>query len=408
MGIPARARRRDHRRARRALRRDLRRLGARAAPPSRAPDLRVKLIARHGVGFDAVDVPAMTARGVLVTNTPDAVRRPVATAALTLVLALAHKLLIKDRLTRAGTLERAHRATWARASPAARSASSAPAASAARRCASRACSTCGCSPPTRMPMPREIAALGATLVPLDTLLAEADFVCVTCAADARDAAPDRRPRARADAPLRVSDQRRARADRRRSRAASRRSLRGHIAGAALDVFETEPVAGRHPLLRCPTSSSRRTRCAGPTSASPRSPTAGSAAWSTSRSGARRRSSSTAAFSRTRACGRGSADDRARRRASSQPLFGPRTARSTRRRASRRARRRRFPCRAPRCAARSSAPSAARASDEPRLTRLTPRSCELGERERRAGEAHERRSPAWARRRARPTRWLRGS
>jgi len=64
--------------------------------------LRVRLIARHGVGFDAVDVPAMTAAGVLVTNTPDAVRRPVATAALTYVLALAQKLLIKDQLTRAG------------------------------------------------------------------------------------------------------------------------------------------------------------------------------------------------------------------------------------------------------------------------------------------------------------------
>src|SRR5262249_4861576 len=64
-----------------------------------AADLRVKLIARHGVGFDSVDVPAMSARGILVTNTPDAVRRPVATAALALVLALSHKLLIKDRLT---------------------------------------------------------------------------------------------------------------------------------------------------------------------------------------------------------------------------------------------------------------------------------------------------------------------
>jgi lactate dehydrogenase-like 2-hydroxyacid dehydrogenase len=67
-----------------------------------APDLRVRLIARHGVGFDTFDVPAMTAHGVLVTNTPDAVRRPVATVALTFVLALAQKLLVTDRLTRAG------------------------------------------------------------------------------------------------------------------------------------------------------------------------------------------------------------------------------------------------------------------------------------------------------------------
>jgi D-3-phosphoglycerate dehydrogenase len=63
---------------------------------------RVKLIARHGVGYDSVDVPAMTARGVLVTNTPVAVRRPVATMAITFVLALAQKLMTKDRLTRTG------------------------------------------------------------------------------------------------------------------------------------------------------------------------------------------------------------------------------------------------------------------------------------------------------------------
>src|SRR5262249_27258877 len=49
-----------------------------------------------------VDVPACTAAGVLLTITPEGVRRPVAAAAITFVLALSHKLLIKDRLTRAG------------------------------------------------------------------------------------------------------------------------------------------------------------------------------------------------------------------------------------------------------------------------------------------------------------------
>jgi len=63
---------------------------------------RLTIIARFGVGFDSVDVDACTRNGVLLTITPDAVRRPVAAAALTLLLALSHKLLIKDRLTRAG------------------------------------------------------------------------------------------------------------------------------------------------------------------------------------------------------------------------------------------------------------------------------------------------------------------
>jgi D-3-phosphoglycerate dehydrogenase len=66
------------------------------------PDLRLKLVSRHGVGYDSVDVPAMTKAGVLVANTPDAVRRPVATIALLLILALSHRLFTKDRLTREG------------------------------------------------------------------------------------------------------------------------------------------------------------------------------------------------------------------------------------------------------------------------------------------------------------------
>jgi phosphoglycerate dehydrogenase-like enzyme len=66
------------------------------------PDLRLKLISRHGVGYDSVDVAAMTQAGVLVANTPNAVPRPVATIALTFLLALAHRLMAKDRITREG------------------------------------------------------------------------------------------------------------------------------------------------------------------------------------------------------------------------------------------------------------------------------------------------------------------
>jgi D-3-phosphoglycerate dehydrogenase len=62
----------------------------------------LKVVARFGVGFDNVDVPACTRAGVLLTITPDGVRRPVAVAAMTFLLALSHRLLIKDRLTRTG------------------------------------------------------------------------------------------------------------------------------------------------------------------------------------------------------------------------------------------------------------------------------------------------------------------
>lgn len=63
---------------------------------------RLRLIARNGVGYDHIDVAACTKAGVMVTITPEAVRRPVASAAMALILAFAHRLFPRDRLTRTG------------------------------------------------------------------------------------------------------------------------------------------------------------------------------------------------------------------------------------------------------------------------------------------------------------------
>lgn len=65
---------------------------------AQAPSLRH--VARFGAGYETVDVPACTAAGVVVTNTPGAIRRPLAVAGLTMLLALSHHLLAKDALTR--------------------------------------------------------------------------------------------------------------------------------------------------------------------------------------------------------------------------------------------------------------------------------------------------------------------
>jgi phosphoglycerate dehydrogenase-like enzyme len=65
-------------------------------------DRRLAIVARFGVGYDRVDVDALTSAGVLLAITPEGVRRPVAQAVLTLILALAGRLLDKDRITRAG------------------------------------------------------------------------------------------------------------------------------------------------------------------------------------------------------------------------------------------------------------------------------------------------------------------
>ncbi len=63
---------------------------------------RLAVLARHGVGLDFVDVAACTQRGIAVTITPGGVTRPMASAAATLVLALAHRLRERDRALHAG------------------------------------------------------------------------------------------------------------------------------------------------------------------------------------------------------------------------------------------------------------------------------------------------------------------
>jgi len=64
---------------------------------------RLTVIARWGVGYDMIDVDACTANDVALCITPDGVRRPVAEAELTMLLALSKGLRAKDRAIRAGT-----------------------------------------------------------------------------------------------------------------------------------------------------------------------------------------------------------------------------------------------------------------------------------------------------------------
>jgi phosphoglycerate dehydrogenase-like enzyme len=59
-------------------------------------------IGRFGVGYDSVDVAACTAADVALFITAGAVNRPVAEATVGWMIALAHNVLIKDRLVRTG------------------------------------------------------------------------------------------------------------------------------------------------------------------------------------------------------------------------------------------------------------------------------------------------------------------
>ncbi len=63
---------------------------------------RLKIVSRHGVGYDAIDVAALSARGIPLTVVGDVNAQSVAELTLTLMLAAAKRLIRADRATRAG------------------------------------------------------------------------------------------------------------------------------------------------------------------------------------------------------------------------------------------------------------------------------------------------------------------
>jgi len=64
------------------------------------PDL--KIVANVAVGYDNVDVPAVTSRGVVFTNTPDVLTEATAELTWGLILSLARRVTEGDRLIRRG------------------------------------------------------------------------------------------------------------------------------------------------------------------------------------------------------------------------------------------------------------------------------------------------------------------
>ena len=210
-------------------------------------DCRLRIVARHGIGYDSVAVAALTSKRIVLTNTPFAIRRPVAVATLTLLFALAGRLFAKDRITRAGR--------WAERNDLM-----------GMGLIGRTLGIIGgggigqellrVSAPFGMrrlvadpyASGQAMAELDATLVPFGQLLREADFVVVACLLNEETrhliGAPQfalMKPSAYfinvargpiVDEPALIEALR----------------ARG-IAGAGLDVFEQEPVDPANPLLR---------------------------------------------------------------------------------------------------------------------------------------------------------------
>jgi D-3-phosphoglycerate dehydrogenase len=63
---------------------------------------RLKVVGRHGVGLDTVDIPAATRLGVAVVHAPGSNSQAVAEHALMMMLVCVKKTLYQDKLTRAG------------------------------------------------------------------------------------------------------------------------------------------------------------------------------------------------------------------------------------------------------------------------------------------------------------------
>ena len=220
----------------------------RFCPNSVPVNKRLALIARCGVGYDTVDQSTCTENAIALTNTPDAVRRPVAVAILTLMLSLTSKLFLKDKLTRKGSEGWDQRSQHMGCGLIGRTLGSLGLGSIgsemfrlAQGFEMRFIANDPFIDQARGPQ------LGVEMVDVETLFREADILCVNCDLnDTSQGLVDARllglmkPTAyfinTARGP--IMDQ-----------AAVTQALQEcHIAGAGLDVFQQEPTAADDPLL----------------------------------------------------------------------------------------------------------------------------------------------------------------
>jgi D-3-phosphoglycerate dehydrogenase len=207
---------------------------------------RLAVVARFGVGYDSIDIAACTREAVLLTVTPDGVRRPVSVSAMTFLPALSHKLLIKDRLTRTGR--------WAEKLD-----------HMGMGLTARTLGVVGVGNIGREVLalarpfeihhlasdlyatPANAASVGAELVPLETLLAEADFVVICCAltTETHHLIDGSRLARMKPSAFHINVARGPIVD----QAALTVALsERRIQGAGLDVFEQEPIDPDDPLL----------------------------------------------------------------------------------------------------------------------------------------------------------------
>jgi len=199
-----------------------------------APDLRI--IARWGVGFDAIDVAAATRHGVPVCTAVGANHEAVADYAVALMCALQRGLLQNHRLITSGAWRTEFRPGLWQATVGIVGLGRIGRA-VARRCRGFEMTILAFEP---LPDPGFVREHGIELVPLDELLRRADLVTLHCPASAENRHLINRERLALMKPSAyiINTARGALVD----EAALYEALTtGRLAGAGLDVFEREPL-----------------------------------------------------------------------------------------------------------------------------------------------------------------------
>lgn len=206
----------------------------------------LKIVANMAVGFDNIDIPAATRRGVLVTNTPGVLTDATADHAWALLFAIARRIPESERYLRAGKFRHWGPLLFLGGEVAGRTLGIIGAGRIGTAVARRARGfNMKILYANRSPKPELERELGACRVPLEELLRAADFVSLHVAL-----APETRHLIRAET-LRwmkptaylINTGRGPLVDEAALAAALKNKT---IAGAALDVFEQEPAV--HPQL----------------------------------------------------------------------------------------------------------------------------------------------------------------
>jgi D-3-phosphoglycerate dehydrogenase / 2-oxoglutarate reductase len=219
-----------------------------SAPVVRAGE-RLQVIGRYGIGVDNIAVEEATKLGIPVTNVPAYCLDEVAEHALALLLGLARGLRIYDRAIRDGDWELSRGAPLHRV--AGRTLAIVGFGKIGQALAGKAAGL-GLRVLTidRTVRRAAIEALGAEPAGLDEALAQADFVSLHCPLtdETRGLMDESRLRRMKPTAFLINTARGGLVD----HDALLRALReGWIAGAGLDVFDSEPLEDGHPLLRQP-------------------------------------------------------------------------------------------------------------------------------------------------------------